>query len=139
MAVITEFFTISSNGFSEVINITEQVADIVGDSGVTSGIATVFASGATAGITTTEYEPGLQRDIPEFLEKLAPSKRTYYHDKTWGDGNGFSHIRATFIGPSLTVPFSESRLLLGTWQQIIVIDCDNKARNRSIVVQVMGE
>ncbi len=137
--VITKFLTVSSNGFSHVLNITNEVAEIVNKSGVTDGIVTAFASGATAGITTTEFEPGLKQDIPEFLEKIAPSNREYHHDATWGDGNGFSHIRATLLGPSLTVPFQNRNLLLGTWQQIIVIDNDNKPRDRKITVQVMGE
>ncbi len=139
MKIITDFVSFSSNGFSEVINITEQVAGILSKHNLKAGTATVFASGATAGITTTEFEPGMRSDIPEALEKMAPSNKTYHHDATWGDGNGFSHIRATFIGPSLTVPFQDGRLLLGTWQQIIVIDNDNKARKRKIVVQLMGE
>jgi len=99
----------------------------------------VFVPGSTGGITTIEYEPGLKRDLPEALDKIAPMNKTYHHDATWGDGNGFAHVRAAFIGPSLTVPFSDGRLHLGTWQQIVLLDFDNRSRHRRIVVQIMGE
>ncbi len=100
---------------------------------------TVFVSGSTAGITTLEYEPGLVRDVGEFYEKLAPSNRRYHHDDTWGDANGFSHIRATFTGQSLTIPFEDGKLLLGTWQQVVLAEFDNRPRKREITVQIIGE
>jgi secondary thiamine-phosphate synthase enzyme len=106
---------------------------------LSEGQITVFAPGATAGITTIEYEPGLIRDFPEALEKIAPSSKRYHHDDTWGDGNGHGHVRASLIGPSLTVPFQKGRLLLGTWQQIVLVDCDTRPRKRDVAVQVMGE
>ena len=102
------------------------------------GTATLFVVGSTASITTTEFEPGLRKDIPEMLERLAPRGIRYHHDDTWGDGNGHAHVRASFIGPSLVVPFTESELVLGTWQQIVLIDFDNRPRTRDIVVQFMG-
>ena len=95
--------------------------------------------GSTAGITTVEYEPGLLKDIPEFFENIIPSKNTYHHDETWHDGNGYAHVRASLQGASFTVPFQNSKLLLGTWQQIILIDFDNRSRSRKIIVQLTGE
>ncbi len=100
---------------------------------------TVFVSGSTAGITSIEYEPGLLKDLPEAFEKLAPTGVTYHHDEAWGDGNGYAHVRAAMLGSSFTVPFDNGKLLLGTWQQIVVIDFDNKPRRRNVVVQMIGE
>ncbi|OQX94880.1 secondary thiamine-phosphate synthase enzyme [candidate division KSB1 bacterium 4572_119] len=139
MKVITDFIPISTKGFNDIIDITQDVAVTIQKSSVESGTITVFVSGSTAGITTIEYEPGLLKDLPEAFEKLAPQRKGYHHDATWHDGNGFSHVRAAMLGCSLTVPFKDSRLLLGTWQQIVVIDFDNRSRNREIVVQIMGE
>jgi secondary thiamine-phosphate synthase enzyme len=100
---------------------------------------TVFISGSTAGITTFEYEPGLVRDLKEFYDKIAPPSVHYHHDETWGDANGFSHVRATLTGPSLVIPFEKGKLLLGTWQQIVLMEFDNRPRSREVVVQLMGE
>ena len=131
----TQRFTVKTRGHNDVIDITGQVAeDLRG-----SGVATVFVSGSTAGITTIEFEPGLKKDIKEAYEKIAPENKDYHHHGTWGDDNGSSHVRAAMLGPSLSVPFVEGRLLLGTWQQIILIDFDTRARTREITVQFLGE
>ena len=139
MKVFTDFIPISTKGFTDIIDITSEVANAIRRSEVRSGTATVFISGATAGVTTIEYEPGLLKDLPEAFDKIAPMNKRYHHDATWGDGNGFSHVRAAMLGCSLVVPFKESRLLLGTWQQIVVVDFDNRSRSREVVVQIMGE
>ncbi len=139
MAVVTRFIEKKTAGFTDIHDLTPEVAELVRDSGINDGIVTVFVPGSTGGITTIEYEPGLKRDLPEALDKIAPMNKTYHHDATWGDGNGFAHVRAAFIGPSLTVPFSDGRLHLGTWQQIVLLDFDNRSRHRRIVVQIIGE
>ena len=128
----------STKGNSEVVDITEKVAALLHQQKLKEGNATIFVVGSTASITTTEFEPGLKKDIPEMFERLAPSNSPYHHDDTWGDGNGHAHVRASFLGPSLVVPFASGVLLLGTWQQIVLIDFDNRARNRDIVIQLMG-
>lgn len=138
MEIITERFEISTKGNSEVRDITDNVTAVLAKQKLQQGLVTVFVSGSTASITTTEYEPGLRRDIPEALDRIAPQGREYHHDETWHDGNGYSHVRAALLGPSLTVPFSHGQLLLGTWQQIVLIDHDNRPRQRTIIVQVMG-
>lgn len=139
MEIITERFSVSTNGESEVLDITGQVSNLLGRNKLREGTVTVFVSGSTASITTTEYEPGLRRDIPEVLNRIAPKGSRYHHDDTWHDGNGHSHVRAALMGPSLTVPFSGGELLLGTWQQIVLVDHDNRPRNREIIVQIMGK
>jgi secondary thiamine-phosphate synthase enzyme len=138
MEVITGRISVSTRGNSEVRDITEDVAAVLSESGLKEGLVTVFVTGSTASITTTEFEPGLKKDIPEALDRLAPHGSRYHHDDTWHDGNGFSHVRAAVMGPSLSVPFSRGELLLGTWQQIVLIDHDNRPRDREIVVQLMG-
>jgi secondary thiamine-phosphate synthase enzyme len=139
MEVITEHIKISTNGNSEVVDITDKVTGLLHKQKLKEGTAIVFVVGSTASITTTEYEPGLRKDIPEMLERIAPSSSRYHHDDTWGDGNGHAHVRASFLGPSIVVPFTDGKLLLGTWQQIILIDFDTRARNRDIVVQFIGK
>jgi len=139
MKIITDYIPLSSKGFTDIIDITSQVAGAIHRSEIKSGTVTVFISGSTAGVTTIEYEPGLLKDLPEAFDKIAPMNRRYHHDATWGDGNGFAHVRAAMLGCSLTVPFKDSRMLLGTWQQIVVVDFDNRSRNREVVVQMMGE
>ena len=104
-----------------------------------SGILTVFVPGATAGVTTIEYEPGLVHDLKEAFEKIAPRRGEYMHNARWGDGNGFSHVRASFLGPALTVPFGDKGLTLGTWQQIVLVDFDNRPRTREVIFQFIGE
>ncbi|GBD38913.1 hypothetical protein HRbin37_01174 [bacterium HR37] len=139
MAVKTLRFTLETKGETDLIDITRNVEKAIKDSGISSGIATVFVPGSTAGITTIEYESGAIKDFQRAVERLIPKGIPYEHDARWGDGNGYSHIRASFLGPSLTVPFSSSRLLTGTWQQIVLVDFDNRPRRREIIVQVVGE
>ncbi len=139
MKVITDFFPISTKGFTDIIDVTPQVAEAVRKASLISGTVTVFISGSTAGVTTIEYEPGLLKDLPEAFEKIAAEKQRYHHDDTWHDGNGFSHVRAALLGCSLTVPFKDKHLLLGTWQQIVVVDFDNRPRRREVVLQIIGE
>jgi secondary thiamine-phosphate synthase enzyme len=139
MEIITKTFSVTTKGFTDIIDITDQVDKMLRESNLSEGNALIFAPGATAGITTIEYEPGLLKDYPEFFEKLVPSSQRYHHDDTWHDDNGFSHIRASLQGASYTVPFSKRKLLLGTWQQIIFIDFDNRSRKRNVIVQLTGK
>ncbi|MGH7807733.1 MAG: secondary thiamine-phosphate synthase enzyme YjbQ [Thermodesulfobacteriota bacterium] len=139
MAVRTVSLKIETRGETDLIDVTQSVARAVKDSGISSGIVTVFVPGSTAGITTIEYESGAIADFKKAVERIAPKGVHYDHDARWGDGNGYSHIRASLLGPSLTVPFSASRLMLGTWQQIIVVDFDNRPRRRELIVQIVGE
>lgn len=139
MSVITQGLRVETNGDTDLIDITGEVARGVIDSGLTVGTVTVFIPGSTAGVTTIEYESGAIRDFRDAIERIAPKDIAYHHDARWGDGNGYSHVRAALQGASLTVPFADSRLLLGTWQQIIVVDFDNRPRSREIILQIMGE
>lgn len=138
MIIETVSFNIQTKGFNQIIDITEKVQSLIDESKVNEGNALIFVPGATAGITTIEYEPGLIKDYPELMEKLIPSSQSYHHDNTWHDGNGYAHLRASLQGASFTVPFKDKRLLLGTWQQIVLIDFDNRLRNRKIIIQIMG-
>ncbi len=131
--------TVRTTGHRDMQDITERVADRVRASGVRTGIAHVFNVGSTGAVGTIEFEPGLERDLPEVLDKLIPPARTYGHEQTWQDGNGHSHLQATWLGPDLTVPVRDGGLLLGTWQQIFLLECDIKARQRTVVVTVIGE
>lgn len=137
--VKTEQIQLETDGFCDLHDITGEVSRKVRDSGMKSGIVTVFVPGATGGITTIEYESGLIQDFRKFWEKLLPQDDFYTHNARWHDGNGFSHIRASILGPSITVPFVDKKLTLGTWQQIIFVDFDNKNRNRTLIMQIMGE
>ncbi len=139
MALVTDTVAVSTRGDAQMLDITEEVQAVVGRHGFLEGAALVFVSGSTAGLTTVEYEPGLLEDIPAAFERLAPRDMRYKHEDTWHDGNGHSHVRASLLGPSLTIPFRQSRLLLGTWQQIVLIDFDNRPRKRDVVVQLTGE
>jgi secondary thiamine-phosphate synthase enzyme len=139
MEIVTDHIRVATHGNSEIINITEQVAALLQKHTMKEGSATLFVIGSTASLTTTEYEPGMKKDIPEMLERIAPSGVRYHHDDTWGDGNGHAHVRASLLGPSIVVPFENSKLVLGTWQQIVLIDFDTRARNRDIVIQFMGK
>lgn len=123
----------------EIVDITEEVKNSVKESKLKNGIATVFAVGSTAAISTMEYEPGLLKDIPQALEKIAPSNIPYQHHETWHDNNGKSHVRATLIGPGIVVPFVDEKLTIGTWQQIVLMNLDTVARDREIVIQIIGE
>ncbi len=131
--------TLETKGYSDIKDITGKVQDIVGRSKIKNGIAHIFAVGSTASVTTIEYEPALVEDMKDQLEEFASSTMQSRHSQTWGDDNGFSHIRATFMGPGMTVPVSGGAVVLGTWQQIVVIDHDNRPRSRKIFIQVMGE
>ena len=139
MPIYRDKIRIKTNGFCSIHDITIDVARIISESGITQGICCVAVSGSTAAISTIEYEPGLLEDIPRFMEKLIPSNISYEHDKTWHDGNGFSHLRSFLIKTSITVPFDNAKLNLGTWQQIVVVDFDNRSRSRDIIVQLVGE
>ncbi|MBI2952900.1 MAG: YjbQ family protein [Chloroflexi bacterium] len=137
--IVSATFAVQSKGFADVIDITDKVELEVAASRVRGGLVTVFVKGSTASVSTMEYEPGLVADLQRTIEKLIPSNIPYNHDIRWGDGNGFSHIRATVMGPSLTIPFENGRLSLGTWQQIILVDFDNRPRRRDVLVQILGE
>ena len=139
MTVITKSLSLQTRGETDLIDITRGVAESVRESGLSSGTVTVFIPGSTAGVTTIEYESGAVKDYGEAIDRIAPRGIHYHHDARWGDGNGYSHVRAALQGASLTVPFSSSQLLLGTWQQIIVVDFDNRPRAREIILQIMGE
>jgi len=130
---------LQTRGFSDTHDITDRVQEIVNQSACQQGIVTVSAIGSTASVTTIEYEPALVQDMKELLEKFASRQMHSHHSQTWGDDNGFSHLRASFMGPSLTIPFDSGRLVLGTWQQIVVIDHDNRPRQRQVFVQVVGD
>ena len=139
MPVSTKIITVLSNGENEMIDITRQTVEAIELSNLQDGIVVIFVSGSTAAVTTIEYEPGLKKDFPKMLARLAPSDIEYEHDKRWHDGNGHSHVRASLIGPSLTVPFKNGRLMLGVWQQIVVLEMDTRGRERNIVLQMIGE
>jgi len=130
---------LKTKGDGEIIDITPKVQKQLTESGISGGIVTVFVQHSTCGITTVEYEPGLIEDLGKLWERIAPKNIPYAHDAHWGDGNGYAHVRASLLGASLTVPFVDKKLALGTWQQIILVDFDNRPRNRTVVVQVMGE
>ncbi|PKN65437.1 MAG: secondary thiamine-phosphate synthase enzyme [Deltaproteobacteria bacterium HGW-Deltaproteobacteria-15] len=132
-------FSLKTKGFSDVKDVTQEVESIVSQSGIGQGLAHIFVIGSTASVSTIEYEPALVEDLRDEMEKLIPSSRPSRHSQTWGDDNGFSHLRATLMGPGMSVPVVDGKLLLGTWQQIVVIDHDNRPRNRKIHVQVMGD
>ena len=131
--------SLSTKGFSDTIDITGSVEKIIHHSGIKDGLATVFCKGSTGAVTTIEYESGVIKDLQRVLEKIVPSNIPYEHDKRWGDGNGFSHVRAALMKPSLSVPIIKQQLILGTWQQIVFMDFDNRNRQREIVVHVIGE
>ena len=138
MLILTRYLEFDTS-IGDVIDITGKVAASIHESGLQSGIAVVFVPGATGAVTTIEHEPGLVVDIRAALERIAPERIEYAHDQRWGDGNGHSHIRASLIGPSLTVPFQESQPVLGTWQQIVFLELDNRPRKRRIILQIFGE
>ncbi len=137
--VVKKSISLKTKGFTDILDITQDVEKCLKGSGLKEGIVTVFVPGSTAAVTTLEYESGLISDLRRALEIIAPQEGEYQHNLRWQDGNGFSHIRASLLGPSLTVPFSQGRLILGTWQQIIFIDFDNRPRWRTLIVQIIGE
>lgn len=138
MKIITEEIIKETNGNCDIINITQDVSNIISRSKLTKGSCLVFSIGSTASITTLEFEPGLLKDIPKVLEKLIPQYQKYHHNDTWGDNNGHAHIRSSIFGTSFTFPFSNSEPVLGTWQQIVLIDFDDRKRTRRIIVQLTG-
>jgi secondary thiamine-phosphate synthase enzyme len=130
---------LTTRGNTDIIDITHKVIEGVNASGITNGLVTIFCPSSTSGVTTLEYEPGVQQDLSRIFEKIVPSGETYLHDEAWHDGNGHSHVRAALLKPSLTVPLVNGQLTLGTWQQIVYIDFDIRPRKREIIIQVMGE
>ena len=122
-----------------MIDLTIPTSEAVEETKLKDGIVTIFVAGSTAAVTTIEYEPGLQVDFPEMLSRIAPKDLDYEHDKTWHDGNGHSHVRASLVGPSLTIPFKDNNLMLGTWQQIVLMEMDTRKRERKIILQIIGE
>jgi len=137
--VITKSIKLETRGEGDIIDITDNVKSCLRGSKLKNGIACVFVPGSTGGLTTVEYEPGVLSDLKNAFERQAPREASYEHNARWGDGNGFSHVRASLLGPSLSVPFSEGALTIGTWQQIIFVDFDNRPRSRALVVQLVGE
>lgn len=139
MTIVTKTIRVKSKGENDMIDITKQTSKLLEESKLDEGIVTVFVSGSTAAVSTIEYEPGLNDDFPEMLSRVAPKDIEYKHDKTWHDENGHSHVRASLIGPSLTIPFKDGNLMLGTWQQIVLFEMDTRQRTREIIVQLFGE
>lgn len=139
MSVKTYDVQLSTKGFGDMIDVTQQVQDLVKKTRLSDGIATVFIPGSTAGVTTVEYESGMVQDLKEAFDRLVPTDMTYAHNERWGDGNGFSHVRSALLKTSLTIPFRGGNLMLGRWQQIAIVDFDNGSRERRVIVQVMGE
>jgi secondary thiamine-phosphate synthase enzyme len=136
---MTKQLSINTKGEGDILDVTDDVAEAVVESRLKNGVVTVFISGSTGALTTIEYEPGLLKDLPNVLERVAPKGLEYEHDRRWHDGNGHSHVRASIIGPCLTVPFINGRLTLGTWQQIVFLELDVRARTRQLIVQIIGE
>lgn len=139
MSAFTSNFQIKTKGLNDILDITHKIQDTLKISKISAGIVIVFSPGSTVGITTIEFESGVVEDLKKAIERIAPQNIHYNHDVRWGDGNGFAHVRSAFFNPSLTVPFNNNELLLGTWQQIILIDFDNRPRTRSIHVHIIGE
>jgi secondary thiamine-phosphate synthase enzyme len=139
MTVITKTAQIETRGENDVIDITGQTSKALEESNLEDGIVTVYISGSTAAITTIEYEPGLIQDFPSMLSRIVPKDIEYQHDNTWHDGNGHSHVKASLIGPSMTIPFKDGNLMLGTWQQIVLLETDTRPRERKIILQIIGE
>lgn len=139
MKSVSERIKLRTKGEVDMIDITTEVESLVTGSRIRNGIATVFVQGSTAAVTTIEYEPGLLSDFPSLLERIAPRNAVYEHEERWHDGNGHSHVRASLLGPSLTVPINDGRLTLGTWQQLVLVELDTRSRTRELVVQILGE
>ena len=135
----SETISLSTKGFGDILDITHDVDAVKERSGIKDGLVTVFCPGSTGSVTTIEYETGVLKDLQKAIEKVVPSNIPYEHDRRWGDGNGFSHVRAALMKPSLTIPLIKGKLALGTWQQIVFIDFDNRKRKRNLIVQMVGE
>jgi len=139
MSVVTKELAFQTRGEVELVDLTAQINGALRETDIEAGIVTIFVPGATGAVTTIEYEPGLIQDLPDALERLFPRAIEYQHELRWHDGNGHSHIRAAFLGPSLTVPFKDQSMLLGTWQQVIFIELDVRRRSRRVILQILGE
>ncbi len=139
MSAFEKEYGFSTDGDGTIVDLTRRIEESVLESGIKTGQAVVFVPGSTGAITTIEYEPGLLGDLPEFFERIIPSDTVYQHDATWGDGNGFSHLRAALVGPSLAIPVSKGRLVLGSWQQVVFLEFDNRPRRRRIHVNIVGD
>ena len=137
--IFSETISIKTKGFSDIIDMTAQVVEIIKRSKIDNGLVTIFCPGSTGAVTTIEYESGVLRDLQKAIEKIIPSDIPYEHDKRWGDGNGFSHVRAALMKPGLSIPLLKGQLSLGTWQQIVFIDFDNRRRERNILIHIIGE
>jgi secondary thiamine-phosphate synthase enzyme len=139
MSIYSDTFILETGGETDIIDITDQIEQILDKSNMSNGTATVFVEGSTAGITTIEFEAGLLQDLREAYERLAPRSGYYAHNERWGDGNGFAHVRASMTRQDMSIPFIRKKLILGTWQQVILVDFDNRPRKREITVQIVGE
>ena len=139
MTVSTNLIKIHSKGENDMIDLTEEISNFIKKSGISNGTVTVFVSGSTGSVTTIEYEPGLIKDFPEMLNRIAPRDLDYGHEQMWHDGNGHSHVKSSLMGPSLTIPFIDGGLCLGTWQQIVFLELDTRRRTRNLVSQIIGE
>jgi len=137
--VVTREITLNTRGECDIIDITPDIEQEVAKAGMAKGVVTIFVAGSTAGLTTIEFESGVLADLQGMWERIVPKDITYAHDRRWGDGNGYSHVRASLLGASLTVAFSNKRLMVGTWQQIVLVDFDNRSRSRQVILQIMGE
>ncbi len=137
--VVTKKISLQTKGECDIIDITPQVAQQIAAANINNGTVTLFVAGSTAGLSTIEFEPGLVSDFQSMWERSVPKNITYSHDRRWGDGNGYSHVRASLLGSSLVIPFSDKSLTLGTWQQVVLVDFDNRPRSRQVIVQIMGE
>jgi len=137
--VVTREITLNTRGECDIIDITPDIEQEVAKAGMAKGVVTIFVAGSTAGLTTIEFESGVLADLQGMWERIVPKDITYAHDRRWGDGNGYSHVRASLLGASLAVPFSNKRLMVGTWQQIVLVDFDNRSRSRQVILQIMGE
>ncbi|MBI2184413.1 MAG: YjbQ family protein [Thaumarchaeota archaeon] len=139
MSVKSKTIQLETRGEVQMVDITEKVAEALREVSINNGMVNIFVVGSTAAVTTIEYEPGLLKDFPALLERVAPKNISYEHEKTWHDGNGHSHVRASLLGPSLTVPFKDGKLILGTWQQIVFVELDIHPRSRTLFIQFIGE
>ncbi len=139
LTISTKSIKIQSKGENDMIDLTEKISDVVKKSGIANGSIIIFVSGSTGSVTTIEFEPGLIQDFPEMLKRIAPKNLDYGHERMWHDGNGHSHVKASLLGPSLTIPFIDGQLCLGTWQQIVFLELDTQGRTRNLVLQIIGE
>jgi len=137
--VVTREIVLNTRGECDTIDISQDIERELSGAGISTGVVTIFVAGSTAGITTTEYEPGVMADLKDMWERIIPRTIDYAHNRRWGDGNGYSHVRASLLGASLNIPFHNSRLMTGTWQQIVLVDFDNRPRSRRVILQIVGD